>query len=255
MTSHPSGPYRRAVLGMATGSVDRDVLRAAAEFARLLELEMLGVFIEDQSLIHLAGLPFARELRLPGYEWHLLEPQRVDDELRAAARQAAQLFAREVESQGLTCRFEVRRGNPATLASSVVQTTDVLILPEPSALDLVGPGGNPERQAAEASAAAAVLLLPRSGMPQHGPVVAAAASPSDASFELAARIAGVTGEKALAITPLSPAAPPALMESLQHALGSQHERLLILRREAAVPIDVLLEVAARRKTPVLILAS
>lgn len=239
---------------MATGSVDRHVLRAAAEFARLLELEMLGVFIEDQSLIDLAALPFTRELRLPGYEWQVLEPRRVDEELRAAARQAARLFAREVEAQGLTCRFEVRRGNPATLASSVAQATDVLILAEPATFDLDGPRGKPGRQAAEESAAA-VLLLPRSGMPLLGPVVAVAASRLDASFELAARIATVTGEEALTIEPVGAATSAALMESLDRKLGAQHERLLILRREAAVPIDELLEVAARRRTPVLVLAS
>ena len=52
-----------------SGSVDRDTLRAAAEFARLLQLEMLGVFIEDRALLGLGALPFARELRLPGHDW------------------------------------------------------------------------------------------------------------------------------------------------------------------------------------------
>ncbi|MGD9879732.1 MAG: hypothetical protein AB7U95_06300, partial [Reyranella sp.] len=169
MTSKASTSYRRAVLGMSSGSVDRHMLQAAAEFARLLELEMLGVFIEDQSLIDLAGLPFTRELRMPGHEWRMMEPQRVDDELRAAAQQAARLFQREIKSRGLACRFEVRRGSPVTLASKVAQATDVLILAEPAAFDLLAPGSEPARQAAEASAAA-VLLLPRTGMPRHGPV-------------------------------------------------------------------------------------
>jgi len=245
--------YRRAVLGMATGSVDRHVIQAAAEFARLLELEMLGVFIEDQSLIDLAARPFARELRLPGYEWQALQPHRVDDELQAAARQASRLFQQEIESRGLTCRFEVRRGNPVTLVSNVAQATDVLILAEPTEFDLVAPGGKAARQAAESSAAA-VLLLPRSGMPRHGPMVAVAASRSDACLELAAHIAAAMGEKAFAIPPVEPASSTALMESLQRLLGPQHERLLILRREATMPTEVLMEVAIRRKTPVLILA-
>lgn len=254
MTSKASTSYRRAVLGMSSGSVDRHMLQAAAEFARLLELEMLGVFIEDQSLIDLAGLPFTRELRMPGHEWRMMEPQRVDDELRAAAQQAARLFQREIKSQGLACRFEVRRGSPVTLASKVAQATDVLILAEPAAFDLLAPGSEPARQAAEASAAA-VLLLPRTGMPRHGPVAAVAASRSDACFELATRIAAGTGEKAFAIPPVEPASSAALMESLQRALGGRHERLLVLRRHETMPKEMLLDVATRRKTPVLALAS
>jgi hypothetical protein len=253
VTRKASTSFRRAVLGMTTGGVDRHVLQAAGEFARLLELEMLGVFIEDQALIDLAALPFARELRLPECEWRILEPQRVDDELRAAAQQAGRLFRREIESQGLTCRFEVRRGNPVTLASNVVRATDVLILAEAAAVDLVGPGREAARQAAEASAAA-VLLLPRSGMPRHGPVAAVAASRSDPCFELAARIATATGEKALAIPPVEPATSAALMESLQRVLGSKRERLLVLRRDAKMPTEMFLEVASRRQTPVLVAA-
>ena len=80
MTIDALSPYRRAVLGMGIGNIDRDMLREAAEFARLLELDMLGVFIEDPSLIELAALPFARELRLPGHDWQALEPQRVGSE-------------------------------------------------------------------------------------------------------------------------------------------------------------------------------
>jgi hypothetical protein len=239
---------------MAAGSVDRQMLQAAAEFARLLELEMLGVFIENQSLIGVAALPFARELRLPDYGWQMLEPQRLDDELRAAALQAGQLFQREIESQGVTCRFEVRRGDPVTLASNVAQANDILIVAEPAAFDPLAPGGEPARRAA-LSSAAAVLLLPRSGMPRHGPVAAMAASRSDACLELAARIAAATGEQAVVIPAVEPVAPAALVKSLQLTLGFRHERLLVLPRGGTLPDDMLLQVAARRGTPILVLAT
>jgi hypothetical protein len=254
LTSTASLPYRRAVLGMAAGSVDRQMLQAAAEFARLLELEMLGVFIENQSLIGLAALPFARELRLPGYGWHVLDRQRLDDELRAAALQAGQIFQREVASRGVTCRFEVHRGDPVTLASNVAQASDILIVAETVAFDPHAPGGEPAQRAALASAAA-VLLLPRSGMPLHGPVAAVAAGQPDACLEVAARIAASTGEQALALPPLEPVSSAALAESLQRVLGLRRERLLVVPRQAAMPSEILLQLAARRQTPILVLAS
>ncbi len=42
---------------------------------------------------------------------------------------------------------------------------------------------------------------------------------------------------------------------MQRVLGPEHERLLVLRREAAMPTEALLEVATGRKTPVLVVAS
>lgn len=244
-------PYRRAVLGMGTSGVDRSMLRAAAEFARLLELEMLGVFIEDRSLLGLAALPFARELRLPGQDWQALQPQRLDDELRAAARQARQTFEREVGSQGVACRFEVRRGDPVTLVSDVAQSTDVLIVVEPLALDALAAASQPARRAALASAAA-VLFLPRSGMPLLGPVAAVASSQSDMSFQLAAHIAAARGEKALAIPLAERTSASSLVASLERLLGNRRECLLVMRREGTTPDEMPLEVVSRRQTPVLL---
>ena len=38
------------------------VLEAAARLAREFDAELNGIFVEDLNLLHLAGLPFAREL-------------------------------------------------------------------------------------------------------------------------------------------------------------------------------------------------
>lgn len=245
-------PYRRAVLAMGTGNVDRDMLREAAEFARLLELDVLGVFIEDRSLIELAALPFARELRLPGHDWQALEPQRVVNELRAAAEQARRLFRQEIGSQGVACSFEVHSGSPAAMASSVAQTTDVLIVMEPLAVDMLAPGWELVRRAALQSAAAAVLLLPRSGMPRRGPVAAVAASPLDPCFQLALHIAKAMGEQALAIPPEDQMSTRALLASLRRVLGPHRERLLILPRRAAMHDETNLEMVRLREVPTLI---
>jgi hypothetical protein len=247
-------PYRRAVLGLGTCSIDRHVLRAATEFARLLDLEMLGVFVEDRSLIDLAALPFARELRLPGHDWQTLNPGRLGEELRAAADQDRRLFLQEVESQGVTGEFEVRQGDPATLVISLAQTTDILIVTEPAAADALAQGHESVRHAALASMAA-VLFLPRSGMARRGPVAAIAATHSDACFRLASRIATATADKAFAISAGSSASPTALLASLQRAFGHHRERLLVLPRKVAMRDRAPLEVARRRGVPVLVMNS
>ncbi|MFO1082962.1 MAG: hypothetical protein U1E21_00220 [Reyranellaceae bacterium] len=253
MTSKASSRYRRAVLGLGTGSIDRHMLRAAGEFARLLELEMLGLFIEDRSLLGLAALPFSRELRLPGHDWQTLEPQRVGDELRAAAEQAQRLFRQEIASQGVACRFEVRAGDPGKVAGDVAQTGDILIVAEPMEIEALASASTPARRAA-LSSAAAVLLLPRSGMPQRGPVAAVASGPAGACFELASRIAESAGEEAVTV-PGGLVSTATLMRSLQHALGPHRERLLILPRSASMHDDVPQEIASLRKVPVLIVGA
>lgn len=250
----PKGPppYRRAVLGMGAGGVDRYMLRTAAEFARVLDLEMLGLFIEDRSLLALAALPFARELRVPGHDWRALEVQGIGDELRAAALRARKLFEEEIEPQGIAYSFEVQRGDPAILSGNVTRPTDILIIVEPDAAEMVASGWEPTRWAA-ATSAAAVLLLPRSGMPPRGPIAAIAASNSDPSFQLAERLAAAMGEKALAIPSGDPASTAALLASLHRVLGLHQERLLILPREAAMPEELPLELAAQRRVPILIM--
>lgn len=85
-------------------------------------------------------------------------------------------------------------------------------------------------------------------------MAAVATGPSDSCFELASRIADAAGEQAVTI-PGEPASTATLLRSLQRALGSQRERLLILPRRAAMSDEVPLEVASLRKVPVLVVSA
>jgi hypothetical protein len=246
-------PVRCVVLDTGAGDVGRSALQAAAEFARLLRLELLGIFIEDPSLLALCALPFARELRMPECDWQALQPRRLEDELRAAGLQARQLFRHEVESRGVAGRFEVRRGDPAALTGEFAQPTDILVVVEPQAADALAPAREVIRRAA-LSSPASLLVLPRSGMAGPGLVAAVADSESDTCFELASRVAAASGETAIAV-PLAARSTPALLSaSLTRALGAQRERLLIMPRNL-VTFETLLSVASERRVPVLLVAS
>ena len=244
-------PYRRLVLGLGPGHVDKRMLRATVEFARLLELEMLGVFVEDQALLGLAGLPFARELRLPDYAWQPIEAQRVAADLRAAAEQARKMFDRESTAQGIACRFEIRRGDPATLVCSLVEESDIIVVAEPrSAIERVT-AATARAQTAAAKSPAAVLFLPPSAHPTSGPVAVFAASAADPASVLASRIAAAAGEDSILISPPKRGIsdPVAL---LSRALGYRHERLIILARGTAGTSDETPPLlVAERNVPVL----
>lgn len=243
-------PLRRAVLKLGTSDVDRRQFRAVAEFSRLLRLEMLGVFVEDPMLIGLALLPFARELRLPGFGWQAMQPKGVVADLRASAQRFRQLFERAAEAQGVPARFEVRAESPAALAGELSGPADVVIVVEPGAMGVLASEREQQRRAVSRRGES-VLLLPRSGMPELGPVAAVAAEESDPCFALASRVAVATGEEPVVI---APGAKTSLLASLSRTLGARRERLLIVPAEG-IPRDQLIETSSRRCTPVLVVGS
>jgi hypothetical protein len=51
-------------------------LRAAAELAAVLEVDLHRPFVDDEALLALAEPPFAHELGLPSHEWQPVEAGR-----------------------------------------------------------------------------------------------------------------------------------------------------------------------------------
>jgi hypothetical protein len=245
--------YRRVILGMGPGSVDRLALRAASEFASLLELQMLGIFVEDATMLRLADLPFVRELRLPGRGWETLDPARLLDELRLAADQARRLFEQEVASRGVVSHFEVHRGDPSTLLSGLAQATDIVVAAEPAGTtDWSARPHTPAWRAVLASPAAVLWLPPSQGI-GSGPVAVVAAGETEPVCLLASRIAAAAGEERVIVTPAGARSVRGIAVALGQALGRQRERLVILQRTVEDGLDDLpLRLARERGTPVLV---
>ena len=104
----------RLILDLYWVSTDERTITAAAEFARLLGLDLLGIYVEDEAVHGLAELPFAREFRLPAHEWGVIEGERIAAEFRYAAMSAQRMLLRTAEALGVTSAFEVLRGDPTT---------------------------------------------------------------------------------------------------------------------------------------------
>ncbi len=241
--------FRRVILSMGPGRVDRRTLKAVAGFARLLELEMVGVFVEDEGVLGLGGLP-VRELRLPGQAWHPLDSARLADELHAAAQQARKLFAEEGATLGMASRFEVRRGNPATLALGQAEMTDIVVVCEPGEpASWASPAVLRARQSAMESRAS-VLVLPGGDALRRGPIAAVARHRSEPIVSLATHIARLAGEEMVFVAAERPSAG-AIAASLDRMLGARRERLTVMARGAAgASIDLVSGLVAQRNTPV-----
>lgn len=77
--------YRRLLVGFNHHVECRDMLGLAAPIAEVAEVELAGVFVEDQELLDLARLPFTTEILRSSHQSRILESTNVERDLRALA--------------------------------------------------------------------------------------------------------------------------------------------------------------------------
>ncbi len=248
--------YRRVVVRVRESAAPARAFRLAAELAHLLELDLQGVFIEDEALLALAGLPFARELSLPAHTWQALDPARILEDFHEGAERTRRLLADAAARLGMASGFSVLRGDPAAIAAQSL-ATDILVI-----------AGTPADETAWHSGAA-ILLVPLRPRTAAGAI---AVAPGRASLATAAFLARRANEDLLLI--LSPeqsaeslladtAFPPEHIrrrrvrsfeaEEIAAAVRASNARLLVLDR-ATLPADAtgfLARLAALAATPVL----
>ncbi len=185
--------YRRIVVGFCHGVADTTTMRMVAEFARLLGLDLHCFFIEDEAVLALAQLPFAREIRLPTHEWSPLTADAVEADIGRAATQARQLINDIIAEIGVPSEFEVLRGDPAACIAAVCQKGDIVVLFEGAPAALVSHSLAPLRTGAH-EAATSIPFVPTSLKTQHGPVVVVLSDGGDPVLDVACKLALTTKE-------------------------------------------------------------
>jgi len=232
--------FKRVVLGLYPGAPSR-AMDPAVAFAELLQIELLGLFIEDAGLRHLTGIPFAREISSLGGAWRPVEASRALHDLDLAAGRAARRF--DEAAQRLARRqFEVVRGGAAESLASVSRSGDIVVIAAPAAAERFAEPFASLIAAAFRSAAAVMLAPPRPAR-HSGPIAAIAAAPDDPSVAVAAAIAAAAGEE-LVVVDL--AGDPALPEALRRI----KERLAVATR-GVLGVEIALALAAALGVPVL----
>ncbi len=176
--------FRRILVAMDTSPESRAALEVAAGLAASLRSDLAGLFVEDQELFDLAGLPFAREISLAQATQRALDPQRLHQEIRAQMALARGIFEEEARRLRLHATFDVVRGRIEREIAASAQTADLIALAR--AMGGLGPIGRAAR-AALAHAPAAVLIVGRTPPRVRSPItVPFGGSPAD---ERALRIA------------------------------------------------------------------
>jgi hypothetical protein len=100
---------KRVVVSLDAASETGTAIDTAARLAARWRVPLHGVFIEDQELIGLAGLPFARQVTL-GTGAEPLTREHVEDHFRAFAERVRRELAAAADRHGVKWLFEIVRG-------------------------------------------------------------------------------------------------------------------------------------------------
>lgn len=102
-------PIERVVVPLDAASESLTAIETAARLAARAQAPLHGIFVEDEDLLHLASLPFARQTTL-GAGAEKLTTEHVELHLRIAAERARLELLAAAKRHGVECSFEIVRG-------------------------------------------------------------------------------------------------------------------------------------------------
>ncbi|HTZ34962.1 MAG TPA: hypothetical protein VMB84_02990 [Stellaceae bacterium] len=120
-----SAAVARVVVALDAVSENRAAIVAAARLAARWKAPLHAVFVEDEDLIRLAHLPFARQVTL-GVGVERLGPQLARGQLRAFAERARHELAAAARRHGVVWSFEIVHGTAA--ASGAAAASDLFVV-------------------------------------------------------------------------------------------------------------------------------
>jgi hypothetical protein len=224
--------FKRMVLGLPQSAADFPSVEAVASLAELLRLNLVATFLEDENLLHVAGLPGAREWRSLG-GWRPIESAQLVGEMAHAAGTARRRFESAMQHHRIETSFRQARGSADTICS-MTTTEDILVVIEPrNPMERVSPQFHALLDAAF-RAAAAVMLVPSRIARSTGPIVVVPTAADDPSIPTAFAIAAAVSENVIALSP--PALVTTEWKGAAEAAGVRVEFRPVGRAQWSVPL-------------------
>ncbi len=242
--SSPRIGFKRMLVGLPQGMANPASVEAAVDLAEFLQIELLATFVADASLLELAGLTAARELRTLDQEWQPLELARISRDLKSAAGVARRRFADSVKSRTIKTSFDVVA--QAQMVASRIRADDIVAIIEPS-----HPGETITRQCtglldAAFASAGAVLVVPTRIARTTGPIMVTASDPEEPSIRAALAVAAALKERLIVVTPPGTRLPiEVLAEAEQLGVLVEHIASGGLRAEASLAVPALARLQER----------
>jgi nucleotide-binding universal stress UspA family protein len=120
-----SGPIDRIVVPLDATSEHHTAIDTAARLAARAKAPLHGVFVEDEDLLNLASLPFARQVT-PGAGSEPFTTESIELHLRAQADRARRELFAAAQQHRVKCTFEIVRG-ASELAVSGASERDLVV--------------------------------------------------------------------------------------------------------------------------------
>lgn len=121
---------RRVIVGIDAGvPLDRVALETAAGIAGRIEGELAGLFVENVDLLHLAALPFTREIGLTSIASREIDVARMERSLKAVAGEAHRLLEAVAARAHVRWSFNVIRGVLADEVAGAAARADLVLVP------------------------------------------------------------------------------------------------------------------------------
>ncbi len=245
MSTLSDGEAGRAAAGRARLLLDLchivpnpEVIATVAELARLLERDLLGIYVEDEAVQRLAALPFARELRLPSRAWSALDPAQLDAEFRSAAGSLQAMLRQHASRFDVRSEFHAVRADPARYVAGMSDASDVVVLSVPREASARAVGSVAAAWRAAIGSPATTLLLPSRLARRRGPIAAVLGAGAEPRARAAASLAAATGENLVALMQDADAADLSLDEASRSA--SRGGQRLSVRRLGEPSVAALL---------------
>lgn len=117
----------RIIVAVDTSTENVRSLEAAADFAALLQAELVALFVENPELERLERLSTTRKINLPQGFGSSIDPGSMRREIEAHANRARQLLARASDQRHLEWTFEHVRGSISQHIDELVVQGDLVV--------------------------------------------------------------------------------------------------------------------------------
>ena len=118
----------RIFVALDTSARGQAALAAALCLARDAGAELQGLFVEDEDLVRLAALPFAREVDLTSASPRPLHLANMERDLQASGREARQAFATALRELNLQWTFRIVRGTLMQASLAEAGEVDLVVI-------------------------------------------------------------------------------------------------------------------------------
>jgi nucleotide-binding universal stress UspA family protein len=119
---------RRILVALDASTHSLAALEAAANLAASLHAELIGLYVEDENLLHFAGLPFAQEVRSPTAHRRSIDSDRMEQELRLEASQARHALELAADRVSARWSFRIVRGQVTEVVLAAALEADLLAM-------------------------------------------------------------------------------------------------------------------------------